>query len=145
MAQVILEDEAGYDVSRDQRLGETTVAVERISETLEFEHHQGVCCHVTGDKLGDDALRRRLLGFGEQRIEPKHTDSIIVEQAIDDVRHRISWPGPLAEFGLAGLVDIDDDDALIDSARHRQPDAYVVKVIFDAIDDLETRTRGDVE
>jgi hypothetical protein len=45
--------------------------------------------------------------------------------------------GPLPQFNLAGFIDIDDNDPLVERARHRQLNSYVVEVILDSIDDLE--------
>ena len=95
-------------------------------------------------EFGDDAFRRCLLGFGKQHVETEHRDSVAVEQVIDDVRERISRPGPLTQLSLARLIDIDDNDTIVDRARHRQYNANVIKIILDPVDDLETGTALNV-
>src|SRR5205823_9805079 len=47
----------------------------------------------------------------------------MLEKLVDELRHQVSAPRPMAELAEALLVDIEDHDATLDAARHghRQP------------------------
>lgn len=62
-----------------------------------------------------------------------YLDAVVVEQAIRHCCEGISRPGPLTEFGLAGFVNIDNDNTVIHGARHRHSHPDVVEVIFHSI------------
>ena len=144
-AQCVLEYEAGDDIARNQRFGEATVAVECCAHFVEFVPYSRIAGDVARRQFGDYSFGRGFLGLGEQHIQAQYANAIVIEQAIDDGGKRVSRPRPLSEFGLAGLVDVDDDDTLIDSAGHRHSDADVVQIILDAIDELEAWACSDVQ
>ncbi|MDZ7644658.1 MAG: hypothetical protein U5K76_10810 [Woeseiaceae bacterium] len=143
--QRVLEHEARHDVPRDQGLGEADIAVESQPQQVQRGPDFLVGGQLACRQLVDQPFRGVFLGLGEQHVETKHADAVVIEQPVDDRRQRIPRPRPLAQLELARLVDLDDYDARVDGIRHRQPQPSVVQIMLDAVDDLEPRRAGNMQ
>ena len=61
--------------------------------------------------------------FRPHHVEADQRDAVAHEELVDELGHEMSAPRPVAELAEALLVDVEDDDAPLDAARHghRQP------------------------
>ena len=87
------------------------------------------------------------IGLGEHDVEAEDRDAVPFEKLVDQAGHDVAAPRPLPELGRrqALLVDVEDDDALVDAPRHRQPQPRVVDDAVELVDErdaIELTRRG---
>src|SRR2546421_180628 len=71
-------------------------------------------------------------------------DAVPVEQLVDERRHQAAAPWPATDLAEAFLVDIEDHDALVDAAGHRQAQARVVDDVVEAGNEADLVEAGGV-
>ena len=99
-----------------QRAGQPGVVIELGRQRL----HGGGKAGLASERTGGQALQLCQGGagvwLGEHGVEPEQGDLLFFKQRVDQLGHAIARPGPAADFGQAGLVDVDDDNALLQRA-----------------------------
>ena len=92
-------------------------------------------------KLLQHAQARAVVAFGKYDVEADDGDLVVVEQLVEQERQAVARPRPaaFAAFFLLGeafFIDVENDDARIYRARHRQRQPRVVN---DGLQTLDQR------
>src|SRR5712692_9033158 len=80
-----------------------------------------------------------LVGLGKHDVQADYEHAVFVEKLLKQGNDLVAAPGPATErAGIqAALVDIEDDDAVIDRARHGQPKPVVVDDVVELLDEAD--------
>ena len=76
--------------------------------------------------------------FRPHHIEADQRDAMVLEELVKELGHKMSAPRPVAELAKALLVDVEDDDAPLDAARHGHHEPRIV----DQVVELGDETHG---
>lgn len=121
-AQVVAE----HDRPALDARGKHSVVVEPAAQLLV----RGLKCSVVAQVLLCQRVQRLNARAGvalrPDNVEGNDCNPVLVEQLVHEARHDVAAPGPAADLTQAFLVDVEDDDAPIARAGHRQPQARVV-------------------
>jgi len=85
-----------------------------------------------------DGLRQALvrtgqgIRLGEHGVHAQQAD-VVPEKPVDQIGHPIPGPGPAPDLGQALFIDVDDDDALVERARHGRAQASVLDLLVQAV------------
>jgi hypothetical protein len=98
---------------------------------------------LEGRRLLQLTLRQRVerldtraqVAFGEDHVETEQRHAVPLEELGHHLGHQPAAPGPAADLTQALLVDVEDDDAALDTARHRHADARVVEDVVELPDE----------
>ena len=77
-------------------------------------------------------------------VEAEDPDAVLVEQLVDQLGHQPAAPRPAADLAEALLVDVEDDDAGVDPARHGEAQPRVVDDVVDLGDEPDLVESGGV-
>jgi hypothetical protein len=130
-----LERIAEHHVACDEGLGEPCIRFVAYPHPGESTGERFVPCRRRPELI-EELQRRRPLRLRELHVEGDDACPVAVEQRIHEGRQPGSRPGPLPLAREARFVDVHDDDAPIDAARHGEPQAHVVEITLDATEHL---------
>ena len=78
-----------------------------------------------------------VVGFGKHNVEADDRNLVLVEKLGDQTRHHIPGPGPAGDFLKAFFVYVQDDDALVNPARHGDLQPCVIDDMVQLVDDSD--------
>jgi len=122
-------------------VGEQRVPVDLRFELVQLAHE--VIVVLRAGQLPQQLDIDTLVALGEQHVE-RHDRRAVAEQVVHQSGEFLARERPVTEALQAGLVDGDDDDAVVYAARRGQPHAGVVQQVFDLVDVGNGVLAGDV-
>ncbi len=135
---------AKHDLPALHRRGEAGIVVELCAQSavgaLESRNFLQVAARQRVERI--DA--RAGIAFRPDHVEAEHRHAELVEQLVHHLGHQGAAPGPAADLAEALLVDVEDDDAPVDAARHGHAQARVVDDVVDLVDEADLVVPGRV-
>ena len=84
------------------------------------------------------------IALGEHHVEADHRHAVALEELVGQLGEEAAAPRPAPELAQALLVDIQDDDPLVASARHGHAQARVVQDVLQPGDERQAAIRGGI-
>jgi len=80
-----------------------------------------------------------LVGLGKHDVEPDEPHAVLVEEPLQQGDDLVPAPGPAAQRARveAALVDVQNDDAVVNCARHGQPQPVIVDDVVELVDEAD--------
>ena len=103
---------------RLQRLRERRVVVECRLQLIHPVGEAGLVLELRLGQLPQALEAGTFVRLGKDDVEPQQGNLLPVEQFIGQFGQPVAPPGPAPDLGQAFFVDVDDDDAFIQCARH---------------------------
>ena len=126
------------------RLREQPVIVELRPHLLVEVLEAGDLLQLLLRQLVEGADAGRVVGFREHHVEAHDRELVLVEQLVHEPRHDVARPGPARHLLQALLVDVEDDNAAVDGARHGHVEPRVVDDVVQLGDDADAVEPGRV-
>ena len=117
--------EAEHRIAPGERTCKAGIVVELGPQTSERALESAGKLGVAADDPFERRQPRARVGLGEQDVESHDCGALSREQFVGKGRHPVAPPWPAAHLGEAALVDVDDDDARVQRARHEAAQACV--------------------
>ena len=97
----------------------------------------GDLAQVPGRKLVEPLDAGTVVWLREHHIERHHRDLVPIEQFCHEPRHDVPWPGPAPDLLKAFFIDVENDDPIVNPARHGQFQPGVVNDVIQLGDDSD--------
>ena len=114
--------------------GEHAVEVEPAAQLLVGGLESGDVLEFLLRERVQHVHSRTRVALGPDDVETDQRNAVLVEQLVHQPRHHIAAPGPASDLPQAPLVDVEDDDARVSLAGHRQLQARVIDDAIELVD-----------
>ena len=78
----------------------------------------GDLAQVLASQLVESFDAGTVIGLGKHHVECHDCDLVLVEKLRDEARQHVARPGPAGDLLEAPFIDVENDDPLVDPARH---------------------------
>src|SRR5258706_326143 len=122
-----------------EKIREYRVVVELRAQFLQGRLERPYVLQPGLGQLLEHRQARALVGLGKHDVQADYEHAVFVEKLLQQRNDLVATPGPATErSGIqAALVDIEYDDAVIDRARHGQPQPVVVDDVVELVDEAD--------